>query len=620
MKLGFIIFGLRENSGCTTNAIHVARYFASGGYSVALVEPANSKSPCLRDFIEEGKEIPCEKDGVTLYPTWDQDTPDAEIVVYDMGATSIAQILKVKQMGFETIICANADDDTLYDLHEVLTDEIRLLLNPLILLKECGDARVNDFKKINFKTYKVSLSKTVCPSVISDNLRQICHFANVTPPEINYDLNEWSSMIKIEPAKRQFPIGSKKRNITPEEKSEDVIIDEVIPDLSADDEGIMYDEDGLPIPIPSDEIEYSGIKIHERDKALKNKPDKVYESQEDYEKEFQKYTSVKGGNQDDVSSREVLKNTVDSAADVGRTAGKKIADFAKKIKLPSIPAIVLPSSEKKKNKISFDDAYNEDDELPLPDSDESADQQFAEASSDNRKKNGILDAIVKPFTGTASSNNTDYSALPVDNEMVDLILKEETAIATTETVSKEKEKVSKLKFAGHLSIFITALKHGAGSSHIAGSIGSTLAASNNHVCFIHRKDVEYPEGKYMSEYTGTEFEQAYHMAKTLIIDRGCLGELSREEMVEMQRADVKILVCGSSESDFQMLARFIHKCGSAAKEWIYVFNLVAGKKKKNQIKDLMREYDYIFLSTHDYDEIPKEVSEMWNKKIRQKTK
>ena len=57
MKQGFVLFGLRENSGCTTNAIHIARYFASGGYSVALVESANIKSPCLRDYVE-GEKIP----------------------------------------------------------------------------------------------------------------------------------------------------------------------------------------------------------------------------------------------------------------------------------------------------------------------------------------------------------------------------------------------------------------------------------------------------------------------------------------------------------------------------------------------------------------------------------
>lgn len=78
MKQGFVLFGLREKCGCTTNAIHIARYFAGGGYSVALIESAAIKSPSLKDYTE-GDTVPYEKDGVAIYPTWDKEVPDADI-------------------------------------------------------------------------------------------------------------------------------------------------------------------------------------------------------------------------------------------------------------------------------------------------------------------------------------------------------------------------------------------------------------------------------------------------------------------------------------------------------------------------------------------------------------
>lgn len=574
MKQGFVLFGLRDNSGCTTNAIHIARYFASGGYSVALVESANIKSPCLRDYIE-GDTIPYERDGVTIYPTWDQEVPDKDIIVYDMGVLSMAMALRMPRQNFEFILCANADEDTLFDLSESLTEEAKQL-NPLVLLKECGEIWVNKFKAVNYRTFKVGYSRTTCPTVLADNLIQACHFAGILPPDINYDLEEWSSTIKIEPSKRILFGGRNKRKVTPDEKSEDIIIDDMIPDLSVEDEGLIYDEDGLPVP---QEIEHSGIKAHKRDKALKRKPEKVYNSQEEFETELKHKVA---DDTDTVDTKEKLKNTLDSAADVSKALIKGISRFAKKV-IPEKP---------------FESEKLEDAEPGVKD---------------------LIGKITGPFKET--EENPDYLNIKIDKETVDLVLSEEnTAIAETNDSVKEKDTQSKLKFVGYLTVFVTALKHGAGSSHVSGVIGSALAASNNKVCFVHKSGTEYPDNKHMCEYTGIDFQEPYNLAKTIIIDRGCLGELASDELVEMQRSDIKVIVCGSSESDFKALARFIHKAGKAANKWIYVFNLVPGKKKREIIKNLMQEYDYIFLQMCDYDEAPKNILDMWNKQIKKKLK
>ena len=603
MKQGFVLFGLRDNSGCTTNAIHIARYFASGGYSVALVESANIKSPCLRDYVE-GEKIPYEKDGVTIYPTWDQEVPDTDIMVYDMGAISIAKALRITKHNFEFIICANADEDTLFDLSEALINEARQL-NPLVLLKECGDMWVAKFKAINFRTFKVGYSTTTCPTVLADNLIQVCHFGGILPPDINYDLEAWSSTINTEPSKKVLFGGRNKKKAIPEEKLEDIIIDAMIPDISLGDEGLRYDEDGLPIP---EEIEYSGIKAHARDKSLKKKPDKIYTSQKEFETE---QGCNKAEESDKTDVKEKLKNTIDSAADVSKTILTGISRFAKKV----MPEKILDNKKSEETEVTLTEEDHKVQKYQQK-KEESTEDKASKSSESGVKY--LYGKVANPFKG--GEEDPGYLNIKIDRETVDMILSEEnTAVAET-NYTKEKDSQSKIKFVGHLTVFVTALKHGAGSSHVAGIIGSALVASNNIVCFVHKKGTEYPNNKNMCEYIDTNFEESYNIAKTIVIDRGCLGELTRNELVEMQRADIKVLVCGSSESDFQALARFIHKAGTASGKWLYVFNHVSSKKKRDLIKDLMQEYDYIFLQMCDYDEAPKDILDMWNKQIKKKLK
>lgn len=583
MKQGFVLFGLRDKSGCTTAAIHIARYFAGGGYSVSLIESAMMKSPCLREYSKEDK-IPYEKDGVTIYPAWDQEIPDSDIIIYDMGAISIAKALRMPKQGFEFILCANADEDTLFELGEALTEEAKQL-NLLVFLKECGDLWVTKFKKINYRTFKIGFSRTTCPRVLADNLIQVCHFAGVLPPDINYDLEEWTSAIKTKPPKKSFLDGINKKKVPHEDKSENIQIVDMKPDLPLEEEGLRYDEEGLPIP---EEMEYSRIKAHIRDKSLKKKPEKVFASQEEIDTE-QGYKSA--GDLDKPDSKDKIKNTLDSAADVSKT----ILNGISCINWKALPKKSLGKKESKET------------QAPKPN----------EAGVKD-----LIEKLTKPFI--ESEEDPGYFDIKIDKETVDLILseerKEDTAVAEPNNIIKAKDTHSRLKFIGYLTVFVTALKHGAGSSHVAGIIGSALVGSNNKVCFIHKKGTEYPNKKNMCDYTDTEFGEPYNMAKTIIIDLGCLGELTGKELMEMQRSDIKVLVCGSSESDFQALARFIHKAGTAANKWIYVFNLVPGMKKRVLIKDLMQDYDYLFLQMCDYDEAPKDVLDMWSKQIKKKLK
>lgn len=626
MKQGFVLFGLRDKCGCTTNAIHIARYFANGGYSVSLVESANIKHPSLKNYIE-GETIPYQREGVTIYPTWDQEVPDADIIIYDMGAVSMARILKMPRDQFEFILCATADEDTLFDLIESLTPEVKQL-NPLILLKECGEIWVNKFKAINYRTFKVGYSMSICPTILADNLSQICHFAGIVAPEINYDLEEWIPINKDEPPKKLFNFVKSKKKGTMNEKSADIISNvKVNSDTPLEEDELLYDEDGLPIP--EGYIPTSDLKPHERDKELFQKHRLITSADDASEGSEIEQLYIRTDMVGTADAKDKLKNTLDSAADISNSILKGISRLASKV----IPVdngeiketeVVLTKEYKISKKQPESKKNNETKEITaiseqsdISDSDKSI---KTEKNNETSVKN-LFGKITKPFKDP--DENDGCINIKIDKKTVDMILNEESStnmVLAEVNQTIERETQSKLKFLGHLTIFVTALKHGAGCSHIAGIIGSSLVSSNNSVCFVHKKGTEYPSKKYICEYTGTEYDEAYNKAKIIIFDLGCLGELTKKELVELQRADIKVLVCGSNESDFQSLARFIHKCGSSAGDWIYAFNLVPGKKKRNTIKDLMQEYDYVFLPMCDYDDLPKELPDIWNKHIKKKLK
>ena len=174
----------------------------------------------------------------------------------------------------------------------------------------------------------------------------------------------------------------------------------------------------------------------------------------------------------------------------------------------------------------------------------------------------------------------------------------------------------KLHFFGRVSIFVTGLRHGCGCTYITGSLATTMANELKEIiCVCHRQGTNLPSMSRIKEYTGdTDFDRAYQ-GKVVIYDRGILGEFTQEEMIEMRRADIRLLVCNGEESDIQRLARFIHKAGDSAKDWMYVFNLVPNQWRMVKIRELMHDYNIIFIPLHDYTHIPVKVKKEWIKKI-----
>lgn len=175
-------------------------------------------------------------------------------------------------------------------------------------------------------------------------------------------------------------------------------------------------------------------------------------------------------------------------------------------------------------------------------------------------------------------------------------------------------------YLGHITVFVTSLRHGCGSSYVAGSIASYFTSTGATACLCHKPGTNFPEDRYMIEYTGgAPYDDAFR-AKAVVFDRGTFPELGRAELSELKKADMKLLVSNDDERDIERLATFIHKMEDAASGWLYVFNLPKSRKSRKHIEELMQDYRIVFLPLHDYGALPKDVQSLWAKEAKRAQK
>lgn len=159
----------------------------------------------------------------------------------------------------------------------------------------------------------------------------------------------------------------------------------------------------------------------------------------------------------------------------------------------------------------------------------------------------------------------------------------------------------KASFIGHLSIFVTSLEHSASATHTASGIAAAFARTGIKSCICHPAGSPLPSSPLVTEDTsGTD--DAYVSSRAVIYDRGTMLELNADQKKELKRADVKIMCCKGEDAGISALARFIHKEGEKAHEWIYVFNTLP-KKRKKIVEGMLLDYDTLFLDAFDVDDI-----------------
>ncbi len=333
MKIGIALFSLEKETGCTLNAIHAARYFAGGGYDTVLVEQKSiAKASDLLKYAPfkdpanpEEKENPYTKDNIKVYcDQEDRFEEDHEVIIYDFGTTSPAKVFKEcpKEKGYRYILCASGSEDSQDKLEDFFADETMRTLNITIILKDCGEVRRKAIEKICHRTYKIEKNATVIPSIYAGILSRMCDFAGIKSPNINYDYVEWTPIEppQKEPEKKKL-FGALKKKDKPEKKEETENTETPETD-SGDRDLIAYDEDGLPIPVWS--LADSGISAHKRDESLMTRPERSFESQEEYEKYLE---SIRGTNEPQAqkgSAKDVAAGTVAAGTEAVKTAGNAV--------------------------------------------------------------------------------------------------------------------------------------------------------------------------------------------------------------------------------------------------------------------------------------------------------
>lgn len=170
-------------------------------------------------------------------------------------------------------------------------------------------------------------------------------------------------------------------------------------------------------------------------------------------------------------------------------------------------------------------------------------------------------------------------------------------------------------FSGHISIFVTSLRHSCGTSYIAGSLASALTdIYNRDVWLDHKEGDIMPDNIMVKEILSDEDRFNAYKNGIVIFDKGLYKDLSNEDHNEMIRADVNIMVSTADEIDLRNLAAFIKKEGNMANKWLFVFNHVQ-PNQKSLLDTVMRNYNHLIIPQHDYSEVPASIRKEWKSAI-----
>lgn len=173
----------------------------------------------------------------------------------------------------------------------------------------------------------------------------------------------------------------------------------------------------------------------------------------------------------------------------------------------------------------------------------------------------------------------------------------------------------KTVFMGHISVFVTSLRHSCGSSYTSGSIATAMTdIYDRNVHIMHKSDTPLPDN-YMVKEIRTESDLMDAIRSGLIVyDQGLYEELDEKAKENLLRADLRIMVSTADEFDLEKLSLFISEQKSAAYDWLYVFDHVQ-KKQEKEILSTMDGFSVLLLPQHDYAELPANLRKEWKKAI-----
>jgi hypothetical protein len=182
----------------------------------------------------------------------------------------------------------------------------------------------------------------------------------------------------------------------------------------------------------------------------------------------------------------------------------------------------------------------------------------------------------------------------------------------------KKKQTANQVLCGKETIFVTGLKHGCGCSHTGISFAKyILNAYSENICICHKKGAYDLEEENITEYTkDTDYDNIFSTNRFIIYDCGILGELNQEQLIELKRCNIKIMVCNGDEKYLGNLAKFIRQLGKSSGEWIFAFNLVTSREKETMIRRIMEGYKICFIPLHDSEDPPRKIGKLWESVLK----
>ena len=105
----------------------------------------------------------------------------------------------------------------------------------------------------------------------------------------------------------------------------------------------------------------------------------------------------------------------------------------------------------------------------------------------------------------------------------------------------------------------------------------------------------------------SDYESSYGRNQYVIIDGGVYSDLKSEQIVDLKRAQYKVMMCWGDDEYLRLLATFVKNLSDEeTAEWLFVFNNVTGRKIRD-LKNLMNGMFSCYLPMYDTLEMPREV-------------
>lgn len=278
----------------------------------------------------------------------------------------------------------------------------------------------------------------------------------------------------------------------------------------------------------------------------------------------------------------------------------------------SAEAAVLPSDEPKLRNVQQNLA-SADNKIPY--------KYKVQIEEEHNSKPEMMVKEQYPVKDNSESYNAIYSKIDEDrnNSYNDKDDESYEAAYIDENRNRfKKRQAANQVLCGKETIFITGLKHGCGCSHTGLSFAKHIvSAYEENICICHRKGAYDLEDEDITEYTkDTDYDSVFGTNRFIIYDCGILGELNADQLVELKRCNIKIMVCNGDEKYLGNLSNFIRKLGNTSNEWIFAFNLVTSREKEIMIHRIMDGYKICFIPLHDCESMPKKISKLWDSVLK----